>query len=79
MSSPEIARRCPPGYRFLVQLVDEPDEQSARRTIARMFHELKLPHCKFVPGSLVNSCSHGWGPVEKTTGFMVFVPKGFRL
>ncbi len=82
-----IAKDCPEGYRFLVQLVDAATQADAHQKINRMFGNRYSSCALYKPGTMrakrsVNGCIIGNpGPeyVQSPTGFRVYVPKEFRL
>ncbi len=80
-----IAKDCPEGYRFLVQLVDAPDSATAHQEINRMFGNRYSSCALFKSGTMrmkrnengVVAIPTRWH--ESIAGFRIYVPKEFRL
>ena len=73
----------PPGYRFLIQLVDAPSAIYAHREIFGMYGIACAKVAKVLPGSerLVFQKNIKYRPpffVPQARGFTVFVPEGWR-
>jgi len=72
---------APDGYRFLIQLVDEPTAKDAAERIRRMYGERTAKVCVIEAGS--EKAGKKWTSSMKFTpqksGFTVFVPEGWRV
>lgn len=80
MTAASATLAIPPGYRFVVQFVDEATEADARAWFARMVGDAKAARAMYLPGVCVRhstamkTLANGW----HECGFRVYLPEKER-
>lgn len=71
---------CPPGYRFLVQFVENTSAEVARERLARMFGTQKAAAALMRPGTYRPAClTNLYGEWKQyPTGFRFYLPIGWN-
>ena len=69
----------PPGFRFLIQLVDAKTFEEAKAEIAAMFGKRTLEKCTIKYGTEPMSNDTYRPAVPSDTGFTVFVPENWSV
>lgn len=71
-------RDDPPGYRLLVQLIDERTEAQARYSLVRIFGPAKGLVALLLAGSMQKGVKYSDPWVLSSAGFRAYLPEDYR-